>query len=703
MNPDTPLTPREETEVRLTSMLMGELPPEEAAALQAQMAGDPELTALHARLRQAIELLREASAIPEQPAPPVPAQLSSERREKLLAHFKAPAPAPGAVIVRPRREWRKFVPLGLAASLIALLGGAVFLNGFAPRNSVSVSAPDFTSEGGDLLSFQAAETRWDSQPGAVRSFAARSGEEADGESKSGASRWAFWGRGREMERAETDKYVTSNEGESQFGTVVEQENSRRSVRFTSPTAAVPPPPAAPAPVAATISPTKPLAAQLYSSGGVVASTGNTTRPPTAPLYLGTDVAPNFAYNAPVAETKSETAALSEPASTELGRDFSKAKANIAKLSDLAGDVTAPASGPVAAPELPALNFTGGTINGGFSGGRAAMDGRDKAPAPEPEAAGLATDPVAFTGATALNGEMPPAAVPRGGARPALGLARANAIAPVPSDRFSTDDFFLTDGLALGEAKENSGAVAAQTARGWSEAGAGGGGLGGAAARGDRGTNVDFGTVTGTLDLAKNSTDGKASLSPEAEGMELKTRVLNEALGEVEVHKGYVNESIPRPGQKAQDQNALAWFGNTATTEQLLREESRVTWEVQPERKGEKHVEDLAQKKMPVDANGVTNREVQVGQGLAIPAPEVQTKMYFQRGVDADSGVRSRARSRLPPSLAAKRNRQTRCAGFPCKLTMAPKPPSRHSMSLRQRAMRRPSRANRTSWTRSRKR
>ena len=63
MNPDKPLTPREELEIRLTAMLMGELPAEEAAALQGQIARDPELAALHARLRQAMELLREASAV----------------------------------------------------------------------------------------------------------------------------------------------------------------------------------------------------------------------------------------------------------------------------------------------------------------------------------------------------------------------------------------------------------------------------------------------------------------------------------------------------------------------------------------------------------------------------------------------------------------------------------------------------------------
>src|SRR4030095_13220220 len=121
MNSDTPQTPREELEVRLTALLMGELSPEEAAAMQTLMANDAELTALHARLRQAIGLLREAIAIPEHPETPVPVQLSSERREQLLAHFKSPAPAAAPVIVKPRREWRSLVPLALAASVIVAI------------------------------------------------------------------------------------------------------------------------------------------------------------------------------------------------------------------------------------------------------------------------------------------------------------------------------------------------------------------------------------------------------------------------------------------------------------------------------------------------------------------------------------------------------------------------------------------------------
>ena len=53
MNPESnPPNPREEEESRLTALLMGELSPEEAAALEARMAADPELAALHARLTQ---------------------------------------------------------------------------------------------------------------------------------------------------------------------------------------------------------------------------------------------------------------------------------------------------------------------------------------------------------------------------------------------------------------------------------------------------------------------------------------------------------------------------------------------------------------------------------------------------------------------------------------------------------------------------
>ena len=144
-----PQSPGEELEIRITALLMGELSPDEAAALQTQIAGDAALTALHARLRRAVELLREASAIPEQPALQEPLRLSSGRRERLLAHFAGAKPAP--VIVKPRRDWKWAVPFGLAASLIALLGGTVLVNGFSLRKYSAVETPDFAAEDGDGL------------------------------------------------------------------------------------------------------------------------------------------------------------------------------------------------------------------------------------------------------------------------------------------------------------------------------------------------------------------------------------------------------------------------------------------------------------------------------------------------------------------------------------------------------------------------
>ncbi len=122
MNPEPTPTPREQIEMRLTALLMGELSTEETVALHALLAADPELAKLHARLRQAMELLREATAEPE-PATPTPARLSSERRERLLAHFQGSAPQPAPIVKVTRRDWSWVLPLGVAASVVFLLAG----------------------------------------------------------------------------------------------------------------------------------------------------------------------------------------------------------------------------------------------------------------------------------------------------------------------------------------------------------------------------------------------------------------------------------------------------------------------------------------------------------------------------------------------------------------------------------------------------
>ena len=65
MNP-TPSQPgREDIETRLTALLLGELPPSEAELLRWTMARDPELARLHDRLKNTIDLVREAAAHPD--------------------------------------------------------------------------------------------------------------------------------------------------------------------------------------------------------------------------------------------------------------------------------------------------------------------------------------------------------------------------------------------------------------------------------------------------------------------------------------------------------------------------------------------------------------------------------------------------------------------------------------------------------------
>jgi Mg-chelatase subunit ChlD/anti-sigma factor RsiW len=201
------MPPREETEMRLTALLMGELSPEETSTLQAQMAADPRLAVLHARLRKAMELLREASALPEQAAPPAPVQLSRERRERLLAHFKTAPPraTPTRITPMPRRDYSWAISMSLAAALVAFIGVVFFntvlfrthveprffitaqsrapeLNLFGrPRVTVwpvraetatESSGPDFAAEASRVVHAQIAapplEQAWASQPGMIR-------------------------------------------------------------------------------------------------------------------------------------------------------------------------------------------------------------------------------------------------------------------------------------------------------------------------------------------------------------------------------------------------------------------------------------------------------------------------------------------------------------------------------------------------------
>jgi Mg-chelatase subunit ChlD/type II secretory pathway pseudopilin PulG len=120
MNPESP-TPREQLEARLTALLLGELPPDEAAALREIISKDAQLAALHDRLKQTIELVRETAVDPAELAaePPAPRRLGEERRQKLLAQFKTVTPKEFA---RPRPQQSPWIILFEAAAVIAVIG-----------------------------------------------------------------------------------------------------------------------------------------------------------------------------------------------------------------------------------------------------------------------------------------------------------------------------------------------------------------------------------------------------------------------------------------------------------------------------------------------------------------------------------------------------------------------------------------------------
>ena len=106
MNPEKPS--REEIEAKLTALLLGELPAEEAQLLRWAIAQDAALAKLHDRLKLTIGFVREVAATPAEatPAQAAPLKLSGDRREKLLAHFKTVAPQELVPLLPPLRPSR---------------------------------------------------------------------------------------------------------------------------------------------------------------------------------------------------------------------------------------------------------------------------------------------------------------------------------------------------------------------------------------------------------------------------------------------------------------------------------------------------------------------------------------------------------------------------------------------------------------------
>ena len=113
---------REDIEVRLTALLLGELPDDEAQLLRYTLSQDAALKQLHDELAQTIVLVREAAKTPaEAPAEKTaPLKLAEERREKLLAHFKTPR-KPDPLFWLKRIEMPGLIPVLVCIALVTLV------------------------------------------------------------------------------------------------------------------------------------------------------------------------------------------------------------------------------------------------------------------------------------------------------------------------------------------------------------------------------------------------------------------------------------------------------------------------------------------------------------------------------------------------------------------------------------------------------
>ncbi|HTL55213.1 MAG TPA: von Willebrand factor type A domain-containing protein [Candidatus Limnocylindrales bacterium] len=120
MNTDFPTDPREALETSLTALVLGELPPDQAAFLRDAIARDPELARRFERLNQTIDLVRATARTPAELSPNPALKLSQQRREQLLQHFKTIAPKEFGEKLRPKASW--LIPVSIAASLVAVCG-----------------------------------------------------------------------------------------------------------------------------------------------------------------------------------------------------------------------------------------------------------------------------------------------------------------------------------------------------------------------------------------------------------------------------------------------------------------------------------------------------------------------------------------------------------------------------------------------------
>jgi len=139
MNPDQPS--RDEIEVKLTALLLGELPADEAKLLRWAIAQDAGLKQLHDRLKLTIGLVREVASKTAGPETEKTdgLKLSESRRGKLLAQLQTPSPKP--LFWLKRIEMPRLPALLPALAVLAIIGlfAAIALPNFVKARSTSKS------------------------------------------------------------------------------------------------------------------------------------------------------------------------------------------------------------------------------------------------------------------------------------------------------------------------------------------------------------------------------------------------------------------------------------------------------------------------------------------------------------------------------------------------------------------------------------
>jgi len=122
-------------EAKVTALLLGELPEQEAADLRSQLDRDAELRRWHDQASLTLGLLRDTVGAPDERSTPQspPLKLSEPRRQQLLAHFKTVRPKE----FRPRPNYSHWgIWVGMAAALMLL--ASISIPNFSRARSTSM-------------------------------------------------------------------------------------------------------------------------------------------------------------------------------------------------------------------------------------------------------------------------------------------------------------------------------------------------------------------------------------------------------------------------------------------------------------------------------------------------------------------------------------------------------------------------------------